>query len=78
MQEAAHILNESHTSTASTIPRQPLAGGVVWDAARLKPTDGMVHIDADAMGELRALVASLRNDPLPLEALEPEDFRLDA
>jgi alpha-ketoglutarate-dependent taurine dioxygenase len=55
-----------------------LAGGVVWNAASLKPDDGIVKLGDDALVELRGVVAVLRDNPLPLEMLEPDAFRLDA
>lgn len=78
MQSAGNILSELDSSPPSAIPRTPLAGGVVWDAESLKPGDGMVKIDAEALQELRSAVAVLRDNPLPVAMLEPDSFRLDA
>ena len=48
MQATGNILSEAEHSPAAIIPRTRLAGGVVWDAASLKPTDGIVTLEADA------------------------------
>lgn len=78
MQATATILDEMDRSPPSAIPRQPLAGGVVWNAGTLRPGDGIVKLEDDALRELRAVVALLRDNPLPTEMLEPGAFRLDA
>jgi alpha-ketoglutarate-dependent taurine dioxygenase len=78
MQGTATILSESDHSPAPAIPRTPLIGGVVWDAASLKPTDGIVPLDDDARRELEAVAAVLRDNPLPIEMLEPDAFPMEA
>ncbi|NPC59105.1 TauD/TfdA family dioxygenase [Caenimonas soli] len=78
MQPAGNILSELDRSPPSAIPRTPVAGSVVWDAASLRPSDGIVKLDAEALHELRSVVAVLRDNPLPVEMLEPDCFRLDA
>lgn len=78
MQGNTGILDEMAHSAPSEIPRAPLAGGVAWDAATLKATDGMVRLDDDARLELERAVAVLRDNPLAIEMLQPDDFRLDA
>ena len=78
MQAAGNILSEMDSSPLSAIPRTRLAGGVVWDAASLQPGDGIVKLDAETLRELEGVVAILRDNPLPVEMLEPDGFRLDA
>lgn len=72
------ILNETAHGAPSDIPRAPLAGPVMWDGASLKPDDGIIALPDDARRELDAVVAMLRDNPLALEMLEPDGFRLDA
>jgi alpha-ketoglutarate-dependent taurine dioxygenase len=78
MQASANILDEMDHGSSTAIPRQPLSGAVVWDAASLKPNDGIVKLESDALQELRGAVAALRDNPLPTEILDPDAFRLDA
>jgi alpha-ketoglutarate-dependent taurine dioxygenase len=77
MHASANILDETTHSPSVAIPRQPLASRVVWNAASLKASDGIVKLGDDALRELRGVVATLRDNPLPTEMLEPEGFRLD-
>src|SRR5690606_20766511 len=46
--------------------------------ASLQPTDGIVSLEDDARRELEHVVALLRDNPLPIEMLEPEAFPLAA
>lgn len=78
MQATTNILDEMDRSPPSAIPRQPLTGGVVWNASTLRPGDGIVKLDDDGLRELRAAVLLLRDNPLPIEMLEPRGFRLDS
>ncbi|PNG56193.1 MULTISPECIES: TauD/TfdA family dioxygenase [unclassified Variovorax] len=78
MQATGNILSEAEHSPACIIPRTRLAGGVVWDAASLRPTDGIVTLEVDALHELEGVVALLRENPLPVEMLGPDAFRIDA
>jgi alpha-ketoglutarate-dependent taurine dioxygenase len=78
MQGNAGILNEARHGASPDIPRSPLTGAVVWDATSLAPGDGIVALPADALRELHEVVAIVRDNPLPIEMLEPEAFRLDA
>jgi alpha-ketoglutarate-dependent taurine dioxygenase len=78
MQGTASILSESYHGPSTPIPRTPLSGPVVWDAARLRPTDGIVPLEDDARRELEAVVAVLRDNPLPTQLLEVDAFRMDA
>ncbi|NRF72065.1 TauD/TfdA family dioxygenase [Aquincola sp. S2] len=72
------ILNETAHRSASDIPRAPLAGRVAWESASLKPDDGIITLPDAARREIDAVVAVLRDNPLALEMLEPDAFRLDA
>ena len=78
MQATPSILDEMDRSPPAAIPRQPLSGGVVWNAGSLKRDDGSVKLEDDALKELREAVAVLRDNPLSTEMLEPDSFRLDA
>jgi alpha-ketoglutarate-dependent taurine dioxygenase len=71
-------LSETDHHSASAIPRTPLTGGVVWDAASLKPTDGIIPLDDESRRELEGVVAVLRDNPLPIEMIEAGAFRMDA
>jgi alpha-ketoglutarate-dependent taurine dioxygenase len=53
-------------------------GPFAWKAETLLPDDGLIRIDEACLAELRAAVALLRCNPLPLEALTPDDFELPA
>ena len=72
------VLEDVDRSAPTTIPRSPLSGRIVWDSASLEPTDGIVPLEDDARRELEHVVAVLRDNPLPIEMLEPEAFRLAA
>lgn len=78
MQASTTILDETHDSPATAIPREPLGGAIAWTAASLKPQDGLVKIGEEALRELRGMVAVLHDNPLPIEMLEPSAFRMNA
>lgn len=78
MQASTTILNEIDRNPPSEIPRTPLTGGGVWTASTLQPTDGMVALDDDALGELRSAVRVLRDNPLAIEMLEDIAFPMPA
>jgi alpha-ketoglutarate-dependent taurine dioxygenase len=78
MQASGTILDDMHAIPPAAIPRQQLAGAIVWSATSLKPDDGIVKLGDDALRELRAVVDVLRDNPLPIEMVEPVDFRLEA
>ena len=42
------------------------------------PDDGLVRLDAACVDELRALASCLSDNPLPVTALDPNDFELPA
>ncbi len=49
-----------------------------WTRETLHPTDWTVALPAEALDEVRAVLAELRRAPLPTFLLEPADFALDA
>lgn len=49
-----------------------------WTGRTDFPNDGKVSLDAACLDELRMAMATLRANPLPLLALDPADFALDA
>lgn len=63
--------------SAPAMLRQRITGRVAWVRDTLGPDDWTVTIPADCLAELRAALAALRRDPLPLFLLRPEDFALD-
>jgi alpha-ketoglutarate-dependent taurine dioxygenase len=77
MQSTNTILSETRSTTQALIPRQKLAGEVVWDAESLKPDDGFIKLEAGAIDELRKVVAVLRRNPLPIEMLDPNGLDLN-
>jgi alpha-ketoglutarate-dependent taurine dioxygenase len=53
-------------------------GGLAWAGAELPPTAGLLPIGAAALRELEAAAALLAGNPLPVLALDPRDFALEA
>mgnify|MGYP001827504243 CR=1 FL=1 len=51
---------------------------IAWTAETLLPNEGLVELDAACLAEIRAVAALLRDNPLPIEALEPDDFEMPA
>jgi len=51
---------------------------IAWTTETLLPNDGLVEIDAACLAEIRAVASLLRDNPLPIEALEPDDFEMPA
>lgn len=49
-----------------------------WTRSTIAPNDWIVRLGADALAEIRAVVAELRRAPVPLFLLDPADFKLDA
>jgi len=78
MDTLANVLNDHPEVEASRIPRSKLDGPIVWTRDSLSPTDGIVALDPDAAAELDAMIALLRDNPLPVEFLEPSMFKLAA
>src|SRR5690606_25408728 len=78
MDTPANVLNGHPEVEASRIPRKKLEGPIVWTRDSLSPTDGIVALEPDAAAELDAMIALLRDTPLPVEFLEPSMFKLAA
>jgi alpha-ketoglutarate-dependent taurine dioxygenase len=77
--DAAHeVLNEQFSEAAPRRPLRPLEGPIAWTANSLRPEDGLVRLDPASREELDALVEALRDNPLPIEALDVRDFALPA
>jgi len=57
---------------------RPLAGALAWAGPDLPPDAGLLPIPAAAAEELEAAAALLADNPLPILALDPRDFALDA
>jgi alpha-ketoglutarate-dependent taurine dioxygenase len=55
-----------------------ISGSIAWKADTLLPDDGSLRIDPACLDELRSAATLLRANPLPLEALTPDDFALPA
>ncbi|MEM9683287.1 MAG: TauD/TfdA family dioxygenase [Pseudomonadota bacterium] len=49
-----------------------------WIGETAFPSDGRVVLDTACLDELRAAIETLRANPLPLLALDPDDFALDS
>jgi alpha-ketoglutarate-dependent taurine dioxygenase len=67
---------ERHSAPAML--RQRITGRQAWRRDTLSPADWLVTIPPDCLAELRAALAALRRDPLPLFLLSPDDFALAA
>ena len=55
---------------------QEITGPIAWRAADLMTNPGEVTIDGETLAELMALGRELAANPLPIEALRPQDFDL--
>jgi alpha-ketoglutarate-dependent taurine dioxygenase len=49
-----------------------------WIGAQLTPADWTVKLPAEALAELRAVLAELRSSPVEMFLLDPADYALDA
>ncbi|NYT59326.1 TauD/TfdA family dioxygenase [Alcaligenaceae bacterium] len=78
MGNLASVLKDHSETATHGIPRDKLSGNIVWTRASLKPSNGLVRLNAKAAAELDDVVRMLRDNPLPIEFLEPSMFRLDA
>jgi alpha-ketoglutarate-dependent taurine dioxygenase len=56
----------------------PFTGALAWTGASLKRDTGLVPLDPAAAEELEAAAALLADNPLPILALDPRDFAVDA
>jgi hypothetical protein len=62
----------------SPMLERPVAGARAWTRETVRAADWTVPLPPAALAEVRAMLASLRADPLPTLVLKPEHFRLDA
>ncbi len=51
-------------------------GPMSWEAETLLPNDGIFELDRACLAELEAVAALIEANPLPVEALTPDDFSL--
>ncbi len=70
------ILEQDPSNPGAAIPKNELAGQIAWTNAKLAPSDGIVSLDAEALAEINDVVHVLRENPLPIEFLEPAMFEL--
>jgi len=54
----------------------PLAGPMAWTSETHFPNDGVVTLDADCLAEIDRAAEALVQNPLPIEALRPDDFEM--
>ena len=73
--DAQVLLDGSHTSKIS-IPQTNLQGAVAWTRDTLRVSDGLIKVNDTVIAELDSLVADLRANPLPVEAMYAADFHL--
>ena len=77
MSAGTKILHE-HPAGDAGRPGAPLRASVAWLRAGLSDRDGMIELDDESLGELDAVVATLRDNPLATEVLEADAFELEA
>lgn len=76
MTTRSEILYERQPTSAP--PEDPIGGSIVWKGETLDERDGLIILDERSLSELDAIAALLRDNPLPVEMLEPEAFELTA
>jgi len=77
MTDSTHI----ERTVAAALPamlHERITGRQAWRRDTLTPSDWTVAIPPDCLAELRAALAGLRRNPLPLFLLDPDEFALDA
>lgn len=57
---------------------ETVTGPQAWTRNTLSPADWMVALPGDACDELRQVLREIRRSPLPVMALDPKDYALDA
>lgn len=62
----------------ANIIEEKFTGPMVWDADTTFPNDGIAFLNAKCQAEIAAVAQALRENPLPTEALVPEDFDMPA
>jgi hypothetical protein len=60
----------------TTILEDKFTGLMVWEADSQFPNDGLAIVDAVCQAEIAVVAEALRANPLPTEALLPEDFEM--
>ena len=60
------------------IHEEKFTGPMVWDAKTAFPNNGIFKLDDTCFAEIESVAGELRANPLPTEALLPEDFDLPA
>ena len=73
----ATILSQSHSEQSRFCDTQ-LAGPLAWSRDSLSPEDGLLHLDAACLRELEVAREAIRANPLPVLALDPAGFELNA
>jgi alpha-ketoglutarate-dependent taurine dioxygenase len=63
---------------APAMLREHITGRQAWVRDSLGPADWTVAIPPDCLAELRAVLAAVRHNPLPLFLLSPADFALES
>jgi hypothetical protein len=64
------------TTPETPILEIPITGPIAWEAETLLADEGTVTLPGDCIAELMAAARLLGDNPLPIEALRPEDFEL--
>jgi Taurine catabolism dioxygenase TauD, TfdA family len=67
-----------HQESAGAGPVPPALGANAWTRASLTPEAGRLALQDDVLEEIERLAAELEANPLPLPALDPDDFALPA
>lgn len=51
---------------------------VAWKSETMLPNDGLVAIDETCQAELDAALKVIQDNPMPIIALDPDDFEMPA
>src|SRR5260221_11449328 len=77
MRDSARLERPQNEAAPAMLRRQ-ITGRQAWVRDSLGQADWTVAIPADCLAELRAVLAALRHNPLPLFLLSSADFALEA
>ena len=72
------ILDQTVATSSPPICDRALDAPIAWTRDSLAPDDGVLHLRPECGEELRAALADLRANPLPVLMLEAAAFALDA
>ncbi|WP_137925058.1 TauD/TfdA family dioxygenase [Cupriavidus sp. 2SB] len=72
----AQVLWDGPSPATNSIPEGELHGDIAWTRNTLKDSDGVIKLGDEVVAELDSLVADLRVNSLPIEALCTADFHL--